>query len=159
MAIKSNNAQGNPFHDESTGQFTSENGGSSEEKQAMKLFGLENGNKMHDSEGGETEQASKLFGVDLSEDEMIDRLDAEPNLDIPNSVKDFDGNSIDVSSDDFIDFLKYHKLEFTPLEEQYIRDNLRLPQRIVSDLAPAGRTYTYKDLVEDVTDFINGRRW
>ena len=48
MAIKSNNQQGNPYHDEATGQFTKKDGGGSsslkneqqEEHQAMKMFGL-----------------------------------------------------------------------------------------------------------------------
>ena len=53
MAKKSTNTQGNPWHDESTGEFTSQNGGSSgsnEEKQAMQLMGLKNDSSDEDKE-------------------------------------------------------------------------------------------------------------
>lgn len=201
MAIKSNNTQGNQFHDESTGQFTSENS-SSEEKKAMGLFGLDKksgilgeGSIVHkkltpaeqqeqneqyamerkiqdlmnyypeedEEDDSEEAQASKLLGVDVSEEEdpevVKDRLDAEKNLDIPYTVKNEFGKETDVSLDEFIDFLKYHKLKFTPIEEEYMRENQRLPERILDNLAPMGKTYTADDLEEDLTDYINGKRW
>ena len=57
MAKKSTNTQGNPWHDESTGEFTSQNGGGSssdnEESQAMHLMGLKS-----DSTGDDKEAVS-----------------------------------------------------------------------------------------------------
>ena len=120
----------------------------------------------------EIEKASKMFGVsmaDAAEDEnrRFQELDKEPYLDVPSSVThmvspvDERGEEyeeeLEISDDDFINFLKYHNIPFTRDEEEFFRDNHRIPQRVLDSLAPKGYDYDEDDLEEDLIDFKTRR--
>ena len=113
----------------------------------------------------EEKQASDLFGVDLSDKNEYDKLDKEPTIEVPSSVKVSQSSSsapegnldeyedeVDISGDDIMNFLKYHGIKTTPVEEEYIRNNSRIPQRLLNSLKFKG-DYTEEDLYEDLIDF------
>lgn len=123
---------------------------------------------MYPDEDEEEQQASKLLGVDVSdEDKEYEALDKEPYIDIPTSVKhmvsplDERGEEyeeeLEISDDDFIDFLKFNGVPFTKVEEEYYRNNHRLPQRVLNFLAPKGYDYDEESLEEDLADFKSRR--
>lgn len=135
-----------------------------EEKEAMKLFGFggkeEAKNATDKNNKLEEKEASKYLGVDVS-DNKARSLKAgydEEVVDAPDTLQVMEGDfehkkEVDVTKDDLINFLKYHKIDFSPEDEQLIRDNGVIPSRLLDNLAPKGYSYTSDDLYDDLIDF------
>ncbi len=110
----------------------------------------------------EEKQASKLLGVDMSdEDKEYYALDKEPTIDIPYSInlsnlppdwRGEDDEEIEVPEDKFLDMLKKEGVNLTPVEEEYFRNNRRLPVRIFDNL----RIENEDDLEEWLRDVLGG---
>lgn len=110
MAIKSSNTQGNPYHDESTGQFTSEGNGSSKQSDSkiLNALGLNNGEvkTFHFVKGDiknsvpqiNLDGSKRVFVSDLNPEERMKYIQNLRKHDISNPLADNDKDTLDINT-------------------------------------------------------------
>lgn len=110
MAIKSSNTQGNPYHDESTGQFTSESNGSSRQSDSkiLNALGLNSGEAktFHFVKGDiknsvpqiNLDGSKRIFISDLNPEERMNYIQNLRKYDINNPLTDNDKDTLDINT-------------------------------------------------------------
>lgn len=153
MPIKSENKQGNPYHDEE-GKFTSSDN-NSEEQEAMKLFGLQTGSRVIEKKDPREleEQAEMERRVDSDFDNFFDpdvgmdkdgykeKMSELPSGGIPAEEPDdehdrdyylFNDYTIDYDTNDVVNYFKSKGVELSDEDIYNIGDGV-VPTRIFED--------------------------